>query len=90
MFGLLPRTRSWGMGNSLAFKVENATPRLRTLVEKDSRIASMQMKNSRWFSFEMPSETDLHDALDWLGRAYAAARRPRGRSPQTGKKKKHK
>ena len=73
MFGALPRTRSWGTGNCLAFKVENPSSALRARLEKDRRIGSMQMKNVRWFSFEMSSNTDLHDALDWLGRAYDAA-----------------
>src|SRR5579864_5384750 len=73
MFGALPRTRSWGTGSCLAFKVESVSPRLRARLEKDGRIGSMQVKNVRWFSFEMSSDTDLHDALDWLGRAYDAA-----------------
>jgi hypothetical protein len=77
MFGALPRTRSWGTGNGLAFKVESLTPRLRARLEKDGRIGSMQVKNVRWFSFEMSSDSDLHDALDWLGRAYDAARKVR-------------
>jgi hypothetical protein len=31
------------------------------------------MQKARWFAFELSSDTDLHDALDWLGRAYEAA-----------------
>ena len=73
MFGVLPRTRSWGTGNGLAFKVENPSSAFRARLEKDGRIGSMQVKSVRWFSFEMSSDTDLHDALDWLGRAYDAA-----------------
>lgn len=73
MFGVLPRTRSWGTGDCLAFKFENPGSALRSRLEKDGRIGSKQMKNVRWFSFEMSSDTDLHDALDWLGRAYDAA-----------------
>lgn len=73
MFGALPRTRSWGRGNGLAFKIENLSSALRARLEKDGRIRSMQVKNVRWFSLEMSSDTDLHDALEWLGRAYDAA-----------------
>ncbi len=90
MFAALPRTRSWGTGNCLAFKVENLPPALRDRMEKDSRIGAMQMKKVRWFSFEISSDTDLHDALDWLGRAYDAARQPRKLSHEAGKQKKPK
>lgn len=90
MFGALPRTRSWGTGNCLAFKIENPSPRLRTRLEKDGRIGSIQMKQSPWCTFEISSDADLHDALDWLGRAYDAVKQPRRLSPHTGKKKKSK
>lgn len=73
MFGALPRTRCWGTGNCLAFKFENPSSALRARLEKDGRVGSMLMKNVRWFRFEMSSDIDLHDALDWLGRAYDAA-----------------
>lgn len=90
MFGALPRTRSWGTGNCLAFKIENPSLRLRTRLEQDGRIGSIQMKESPWFTFEMSSDADLHDVLDWLGRAYDAARQPTRLSPHFGKKKKSK
>jgi len=32
------------------------------------------MQARRWFAFELSSDRDLKDALDWLGRAYEAAR----------------
>jgi hypothetical protein len=89
-FAALPRTRSWGTGNCLAFKVKNPTPRLRTRLKKDGRIGSIQMKESPWVSFELSSDADLHDALDWLGLAYDAARQPSRLCPRTGKKKKSK
>jgi hypothetical protein len=31
------------------------------------------MHKSRWFTFELSSDRDLRDALDWLGRAYETA-----------------
>jgi hypothetical protein len=42
-------------------------------IEKDPRIGSTQMQKSRWFTFELSSDADLHDALNWLNRAYDAA-----------------
>lgn len=73
MFGALPRTRGMLTPNSLVLKLETATPAVRARLAKDSRASSMQMQKARWFTFELSSDTDLHDALDWLGRAYDAA-----------------
>jgi hypothetical protein len=72
IFAALPRTRAWGTANSLAFKLEVATPALQSRLEKDPRIGLTLMQKTRWFTFELSSDADLHDALDWLGRAYEA------------------
>lgn len=69
MFAALPRTRSMGTANSLVFKIHNPKPAIRKRLEGDPRIGAMQMQKARWFTFEISSDTDLHDALDWLGRA---------------------
>lgn len=73
IFAALPRTRGWGTANSLAFKLEPATPARQSRIEKDPRIGFTRMAKTRWFTFELSSDADLHDALDWLGRAYEAA-----------------
>jgi hypothetical protein len=73
IFALLPRSRGMGTANSLAFKLEAPIAAVRTRLDKDSRIGSSQMQKARWFAFELSSDADLHDALDWLGRAYEAA-----------------
>jgi predicted DNA-binding protein (MmcQ/YjbR family) len=73
MFALLPRTRGMGTANSLAFKLETKTAAVLTMLEKDPRIASTQMQKTRWFTFEVSSNTDLRAALHWLGQAYEAA-----------------
>ncbi len=31
------------------------------------------MQKARWFTFELSTDVDLHDALDWLARGYEAA-----------------
>jgi len=31
------------------------------------------MQKARWSTFELATDRDLHDALDWLARAYDAA-----------------
>ena len=73
IFALLPRTRGMETANSLAFKLQAPTAAVRVRLEKDSRIGSTDMQKTRWFIFELASDADLHDALDWLGRAYETA-----------------
>jgi len=73
MFAALPRTRAMGTSNSLAFKLESPASATAARLKQDARIRSMDMQKMRWFTFELSSGTHLHDALDWLGRAYKAA-----------------
>lgn len=80
IFGVLPRTRGWGTGNCLAFKIENPTSVLRARLEKDPRIGSMEMQKARWFTFEIAFDADLHEAMDWLAHAYGLQVRPRNQS----------
>lgn len=75
MFAALPRTRGVETANSLVFKLESAAPAVRARLEKRARPWFTPMDKARWFAFEISSDADLHDALDWLGRAYAAAGR---------------
>jgi hypothetical protein len=80
IFGMLPRTRSFGNGNLLAFRIDDATDRLKVRLEKDPGIGSIDQNNTRWFTFELSSDADLHAALDWLGAAYqAASKRPKSK-----------
>jgi len=74
IFAILPRTRGMGAANVLAFKLEDAGPRVLARLRKDSRIKTTMMQARRWFVFELSSDHDLNDALDWLGRAYEAAK----------------
>lgn len=87
MFAALPRTRSWGTGNCFAFKFENVSSNLLARLNKDVRVGSIESKSVRWFTFEISSDRDLHDAVDWLGRSYTAARQPRQPSPPSKGKK---
>ena len=73
IFALLPRTRGMETANALAFKMEAPASTETARLKKDPRIGSIQRKKARWFSFEIASDADLHEALDWLGRAYEAA-----------------
>jgi hypothetical protein len=73
IFAILPRTCAWESGNSLAFKLETATPALQSRLEKDPRVGFTLMSKTRWYTFELSSDADLHDALDWIGLAHEAA-----------------
>jgi predicted DNA-binding protein (MmcQ/YjbR family) len=72
IFALLPSTRGLETANSLAFKLESSAPRVLAQLRQDPRIGSIQMSKTRWFTFELATDADLHDALDWLARAYNA------------------
>jgi hypothetical protein len=80
IFALLPRTRAMGSPNTLVFKFETLPPKLRARLEHDPRVGTTEMRAARWQTFELASDSDLHDALAWLGRAYEAA--GKGKKPR--------
>jgi len=73
IFAVLPRSRALGTSSSVAFKLEDAGPRVRARLRADSRIQTTLMRAKQWFVLELSSDRDLNDALHWLGRAYEAA-----------------
>jgi hypothetical protein len=73
MFGLLPRTRSVFKGNAVAFRLECGNRSAQALLRKDSRIAAFDKDKARWFTFQILADSDLHEALHFLGRAFEAA-----------------
>ena len=74
IFAVLPRTRGMETPNSLAFKLESAGPRTLARARRDPRIGFTDALKTHWLTFEVTSDADLRPALDWLGRAYEAAR----------------
>ncbi len=90
IFAVLPRTRAMGTSNSLAFKLESAGPKIQARLEKDPRMGFTLMQRKSWYTFELSSDADLHDALDWLALAYEAARnslvKNAGKTPRPRKK----
>jgi hypothetical protein len=77
MFGILPRTRCIETRNAIAFPIDVLKGSVRARLDSDHRIGSIDKNNTRWFTFELSSDSDLHDALNWLGDAYDAARTKR-------------
>lgn len=74
MFGLLPRTRSIFKGNAVAFRMEAANRSTQFRLEKDPRISAFDKDKTRWFTFELSSDSDLHGAMEYLGKAFDCAR----------------
>ena len=72
MFGLLPRTRSIFKGNAVGIAPNSENP--------SDRVSAFDKDKARWFTFELCSDRDLHDALEYLGRAFDAARITRKKS----------
>jgi hypothetical protein len=73
IFAALPKTRGMESGNSLAFKIPEASPRVRKRLQGDRRVQETEMQTARWFVLEMGSDADLRDVLGWLSEAYEAA-----------------
>jgi len=73
IFAVLPRTRAMETPNSLAFKFDSPSQRIRARLKQDARAGAMQMQEARWFTFELATNADLRGALDWLRRAYDAS-----------------
>ena len=73
MFAAVPRTRALETANSMAFKLESPSRAVKARLDKTTRPWSAQLDKARWFAFEMSTDADLHEAIDWLGRAYESA-----------------
>jgi hypothetical protein len=74
IFAVLPRTRGMQGPNSLAFKIPVPTSRTLARLKNEPRIRTTVMQNTRWFSLELSSDSDLNVALDWLSQAHEAAK----------------
>lgn len=73
IFGIVPRTRGFGNGNLLAFRIDDLSARSQSRMQQDHRLGVIDRHNSRWFTFELSCDADLHPALDWLDTAYQSA-----------------
>jgi hypothetical protein len=69
IFAALPRTRAIGTPSSLMVKL----PRV-----KNGRLKAGKGPGAGWLTFEMTSESDFTEALQWLERAYDKARVRKG------------
>lgn len=72
IFAALPRTRTLETPNSIAFRLPK---RSRDITErmKDDRRVIIPTPEAKWISFIVESESDIHEALQWLAHAYDEA-----------------
>lgn len=70
IFAGLPVTRGFDTPNSIVFRLDPVPADLQQRALKDPRISP----GTRWFSFEIHSTQDLHDAISWLNQAYERAK----------------
>lgn len=73
IFAALPRSRGFGPDASILLKMKTMSPALLQRAKSDNRIA-MNTPGNGWFSFTLNSDTDLHDALEWLNHSYESAK----------------
>ena len=71
VFAALPRSRAFETPRSVAFKLYKETPRIRKMLEGDSRISRKTVKaNGSWIPLELTGDDDLAGALQWFELAY--------------------
>jgi len=74
IFALLPKSRGIESPSAVAFKLPEPSSPIRKRIESDSRIRFTDIQKARWFLFELERDEGLGDALEWLDRAYRAAK----------------
>jgi hypothetical protein len=74
IFAALPSSRGFGPDAPILLKFDPMPPSVMKRVESDIRIRT-NSPGKGWFSFTLASDTDLHDALEWLNQAYESAKR---------------
>ena len=72
IFAALPRTRTLHTPNSIAFRLLKRSSNITKRMKNDQRVI-MPTPEAKWISFVVESETDIHDALQWLVHAYDEA-----------------
>ena len=72
IFAVLPRTRAMDVADSIAFRFSARSQRIATRLRNDKRIVA-PTADAKWISFMIESDSDIHDALNWLETAYCEA-----------------
>ena len=72
IFAALPSSRGFGPDASILLKFDPMPSAVLQRAEGNSRLHA-NSPGKGWFSFTLNSDTDLHDALEWLNHSYEAA-----------------
>ena|SRR5579859_241240 len=72
IFAALPHSKGFGPDASILLKFELISQVLLKRAQNDIRVRG-NTPGKGWISFTLASDTDLHDALEWLNHAYEAA-----------------
>ena len=72
IFAALPRTRTMDTPNSIAFRLPKRSAKVNESMKNDERLIRPTV-TAKWISFIIESESDIHDALQWLALAYREA-----------------
>lgn len=72
IFAVLPRTRTMNTPNSVAFRLLKRSGDVTERMKNDERVV-IPTPEAKWISFVVESESDIHDALQWLAHAYGEA-----------------
>jgi len=76
IFAALPRSRAMKSPRSLMLKFASVSPDVLESAKKDSRMGSLStMRSPGWFTFEVDEPAATKNALEWLSRAYKAAKK---------------
>ena len=78
IFAALPNSRGFGPDASILIKFDPVPPALLKRAKSDLRVHT-NSPGKGWFSFTLASDTDLHDALEWLNHSYEAAKAGKSR-----------
>jgi hypothetical protein len=73
IFAALPATRALNTSCSMSFKLPTRTPGTLKALQSDDRIVTSDLKTHNWFSFEVRSDKDIPDAIQWFTKAYQQA-----------------
>jgi hypothetical protein len=73
IFAALPATRALNTARSVSFKLPTKTPATLKAIEADDRIVTSGLRTHNWISFEIRSDRDIPDAIEWFARAYEMA-----------------
>ena len=73
IFAALPNSRGFGPDASILIKYNPMPPAVLNRAKSDLRVHT-NSPGKGWLSFTLSSDTDLHDALDWLSLSYETAK----------------